>query len=153
MVSADLITQLGKGTSPSILPDASGVNFSTSRLKPGQAFFALPGQTTHGIQYADQALKQGAAFIVSDKPHPQGVLVSDPVQTLLELGKWGRKHLRGPVIGVTGSAGKTSTKAMIAATLDIPSTTGNLNTPLALATTLVNTYVSGKPFFSTRAWH
>ncbi len=144
MVSADLITKLGKGTSASKLPDASGVNFNTDRLKPGEAFFALPGQTTHGIHYADDALSKGAAFIVSDKPHPHGVLVSDPVQTLLELGKWGRKQLMGPVIGVTGSAGKTSTKAMIAATLDIPSTTGNLNTPLALATTLVNTYLSGK---------
>lgn len=141
MLSADFIAQLGNGTLSPALPLATGVSFNTSRLKAGQAFFALPGQNTHGIQYAEQALAHGAAFIVSDKPHPRGVTVPDPIQTLLELGGWARSQLTGPIIAITGSAGKTSTKAMIASTLNMPSSEGNLNTPLALAATLVNTHL------------
>lgn len=141
MLSASFIAQLSQGTSKAF-PLATGVNFHSDRIQPGEAFFALPGETTHGIHYAENALSRGAAFIVSDKPHPRGVLVKDPAKTLLELGHWARSNLQGTIIGITGSAGKTSTKAMIASTLDMPSTTGNLNTPLALAATLVNTHLA-----------
>jgi UDP-N-acetylmuramoyl-tripeptide--D-alanyl-D-alanine ligase len=149
MLTPQLIAQLGKATLSAStlsasLPLATGVSFSTTRLKPGEAFFALPGNNTHGITYADEALAKGASFIVSDKPHPKGLVVADPIATLLELGKYGREYLKGSVIGITGSAGKTSTKAMVAATLDMPSTAGNLNTPLALAATLINTFLSGQ---------
>ena len=143
MLTPEFIAQLGNAKSTS-LPSATGLSFSTHRLKPGQAFFALPGNATHGILYAEQALAKGAAFIVSDKPHPKGLVVTDPVALLLELGKYGRENLKGNVIGISGSAGKTSTKTMVAAVLDIPSTPGNLNTPLALAETLINAYSSGQ---------
>jgi UDP-N-acetylmuramoyl-tripeptide--D-alanyl-D-alanine ligase len=143
MLPADFIAKLGNASS-ALNVSATGISFSTHRLKAGEAFFALAGNNTHGISFANEALAKGAAFIVSDQPHPKGVLVSDPIQTLLELGRWGRSNLRGNIIAVTGSAGKTSTKAIIAATLDIASTTGNLNTPLALATTLVNTHLEDK---------
>lgn len=144
MLSAAFIAHLGNTTLSLTLPSATGVSFNTDRLKAGEAFFALPGHNTHGIRFADEALTKGAAFIVSDQPHPKGVLVSDPIKTLLELGRWARSNLKGNIIAVTGSAGKTSTKAMIASTLDIASSAGNLNTPLALATTLVNTHLAAR---------
>ena len=120
------------------LPDATGVSFHSARVRPGDAFFALPGAAGHGIDYAEQALGAGAAFIVSDRPHPKGLQVENPAQTLLDLGKHARAQLRGPVIGVTGSAGKTSTKAMLAAALDAAASPGNFNTPLALAQVLID---------------
>ncbi len=141
-LSAQFIAELGGSRTELTLPSATGVSFSTQRLKQGEAFFALPGANTHGIVYADDAVAKGAAFVVSDKAHPMGIQVSDPVETLLGLGRWARKQRTGAVIGITGSAGKTSTRSFIATALNAASSTGNLNTPFALASILVNTLLA-----------
>jgi UDP-N-acetylmuramoyl-tripeptide--D-alanyl-D-alanine ligase len=124
------------------LPPAKGVSFHSSRTRPGDVFFALPGAARHGMAFADAALAAGAAFIVSDQPHPQGVVVDDPAALLLALGRHARQQLRGPVVGVTGSAGKSSTKAFLAAALAARSSPGNFNTPLALAQVLVDAWLA-----------
>ncbi len=141
-LSAQFIAELGESRTELTLPGATGISFSTQRLNQGEAFFALPGATTHGIVYADDAIARGAAFVISDRPHPMGVQVADPAQTLLELGRWARSQRTGAVIGVTGSAGKTSTRSFIATALNAVSSTGNLNTPFALASILVNTLLA-----------
>ena len=141
---ADFLAERGGGSAVIGLPPASGVSFHNARVRPGDAFFALPGAAGHGVEYADAALAAGAAFIVSDRPHPRGVVVPDPARLLLELGVWARDHLRGVVVGVTGSAGKTSTKALLAAALGAEATPGNFNTPLALAQTLVGAALAGR---------
>ena len=138
---AQLADLLGAEVPEGELSPATGVTFHSGRVHAGDAFFALPGASTHGITFADKAVEQGAAFVVSDKPHPRGLLVVDPVEALLKLGRWARAAYPGSVVGVTGSAGKTTTKAFLAAVLEAPSSPGNFNTPLALATTLVNTYL------------
>lgn len=143
-LSADFIGNMGQGQAPAGVQDAGGVSFHSGRIKAGDAFFALPGEQGHGITFADAALANGAAFIVSDKPHPQGVLVADPAETLLALGRWARQQHSAAIIGVTGSAGKTSTKTFVAAALNASSSPGNFNTPLALAKTLVETVLSGQ---------
>jgi UDP-N-acetylmuramoyl-tripeptide--D-alanyl-D-alanine ligase len=120
------------------LPSARGVAFHSGRVRPGDAFFALPGEHGHGIAYADEALARGAAFVVSDVPHDRGVVVSSPVELLLALGRRARHELRGPVVAITGSAGKTTTKCLLAAALDARASEGNFNTPYALAATLVD---------------
>lgn len=125
------------------LPPARGVSFHSKRVRPGDIFFALPGDRDHGIHFAADALAAGAAFIVSDQPHPQGIQVENPAGVLLELGKLARAQLRGPVIGITGSAGKTSTKAMAAVALAATASPGNFNTPLALARVLVDACLEG----------
>ncbi|MGL4608892.1 MAG: UDP-N-acetylmuramoyl-tripeptide--D-alanyl-D-alanine ligase [Trueperaceae bacterium] len=147
-LSAQFIAEIG-GTkvasslsATSSLSHATGVSFSTHYLEEGQAFFALPGENTHGITYAADALARGAAFIVSDKPHPMGIQVKDAVETLLDLGRWARAERKGAVVGVTGSAGKTSTRTFITNALEAKSSTGNLNTPFALASILVNTLLA-----------
>lgn len=139
MLTATWLAEMLNGRAPEVaLPAATGVTFHSGRLRPGDAFFALPGEHSHGIRFADEALARGAAFIVSDAPHPKGVLVERPAEALLELGRWARAQRRGAVIGITGSAGKTSTKALAAAALGATASPGNLNTPLALAAVLVN---------------
>ena len=144
-LSVKTILELTGGRLPqAALADASGVSFHTSRVKPGDAFFALSGAAMHGIKFANEALQRGAAFVVSDRPHPQGILVEDAAQSLLELGRWARRQYEGEIIGITGSAGKTSTKAFVAAALGAPSSPGNFNTPFALATTLVDSYLAQK---------
>ena len=143
-MTAQDIADLGGGFVPADIAGrkASGVSFHTGRLREGDAFFALPGENTHGLEFAPAALDKGAAFIVSDRAHPQGVQVPDPKRTLLELGRSYRNRT-GAVIGVTGSVGKTSSKTFIAAALNAQKSLGNLNTPLALAATLVNTRLAG----------
>ncbi len=143
VLTAEWLAQLANGrVALPGLPGARGVAFHTARLRPGDAFFALPGASTHGIRFADEVLARGAAFIVSDAPHPQGVRVADPAAALLTLGRWARGHYTGPVVGISGSAGKTSTKALAGVALEAESSPGNLNTPLALAATLLNSFLS-----------
>ena len=143
-MSADLLAERGSGSAAPDLPPASGVGFHSARVRPGDAFFALPGAAGHGLEHAEAALSAGAAFIVSDRPHPRGVTVPDPARLLLDLGVWARNQLQGVVVGVTGSAGKTSTKALLGAALGAEATPGNFNTPLALAQTLVGAALSGR---------
>ncbi len=122
----------------------TGVAFNSMRVEPGHAFFALPGAATHGIHYADEALSQGALLVISDRPHPQGVLVSDPAALLIEFGSSARNSWSAPVIGITGSVGKTTTKDLLAAALLCPSSPGNRNTTLALAAEMINLAEAGK---------
>ena len=141
MLKAELISQLlGCPPPEHPLAPASGASFHSARVRPGDAFFALAGEHSHGIEFADDALARGAAFIISDQPHPQGLLVEDASQALLTLGRHARQQLRGPLVAVSGSAGKTTTKALLAAALAARSTPGNFNTPLALATVLVDAW-------------
>jgi UDP-N-acetylmuramoyl-tripeptide--D-alanyl-D-alanine ligase len=119
------------------LPLVHGLTFHSHRVSPGIAFVALPGAQHHGHDFAAEALARGAPFILSDRPHPQGVLVDDAAKALLTLGIHAREALTGPVIGITGSAGKTTSKALLAAALGAPASPGNFNTPYALATILI----------------
>jgi hypothetical protein len=73
------------------------------------------------------------------------VQVDDAGAALLALGRAARAALTGPGGGVTGSAGKTTTKALLAAALDAHASPGNLNTPHALATVLVDAWLAGDP--------
>lgn len=118
-------------------PPATGVTFHSGRVSPGDAFFALPGTQGHGIEFADRALAAGASFVVSDLSHPRGLAVRDPAGLLYDLGADARTLIRGTVVGVSGSIGKTTTKDMLAALLDARSSPGNMNTTLALACILV----------------
>ncbi len=139
---ANIARLTGAATPANSFPTATGVAFNSAAVKPGDVFFALPGATTHGIQFASQALERGAAFVISDRPHPRGMLVPDPAAALLRLGRAARGRLRGPVIGITGTAGKTSTKAMLAATLRARATPGNFNTPYALSQALIEAHLA-----------
>lgn len=120
------------------LPDATGIAFDSRRVRPGDAFFALPGESGHGIAFADDAIARGAALVVSDRPHRRGLLVDDARGAILALGRAARDRLAGPVVAISGSAGKTSTKALLAAALPGRSTPGNMNTHYAIAGALVS---------------
>jgi UDP-N-acetylmuramoyl-tripeptide--D-alanyl-D-alanine ligase len=143
MLNAALLSRLAGQKEPDtgLFPDASGAAFHSGRVRPGDVFFALPGAAAHGLQHAHAALAAGAAFIVSDEPHPQALQVNDPAGLLLALGRHARAQLKGEVIAISGSSGKTTTKGMLAALLAAPATPGNYNTPLALACTLVHAWL------------
>ena len=100
------------------LPDAiTGLSIDSRTIKPGDAYFAIKGDVHDGHAFVDAALKAGAALAVvetaqrgkfaSDAPL---LVVGDVLQSLCDLAVASRARLKGQVIAVTGSVGKTSTK-------------------------------------------
>jgi len=122
----------GGQVGPEAVP-AADLRWDTRKLNPGDAFVALPGARTHGNAFLEEAVAKGAAFVISDQDHPKGVRVEDPYRALIQLGRALRDRFPHPVIGVTGSVGKTTTKEAIAQGLGLAAPEGNLNTPPALA--------------------
>src|SRR5450432_2140597 len=117
----------------SVAGRAAGWSVDTRTQNPGDVYFALRGPNHDGHDYVAAALRQGAAAVVVDRP--AGVtgelVVSDTLRALQSLGAWARGRWGGQVIGVTGSAGKTTTKDAVADLLSVEMpvgrTIGNLN--------------------------
>ncbi len=99
--------------------DVSGVAFDSREVGPGDLFVALKGEATDGHRFVAQAFAQGAAGVLVsqpvDRPH---ILVLDTAAALDALGVASRLRMRGKVIGVTGSVGKTSVKEALFAAFD-----------------------------------
>lgn len=109
-------------------------------------FFALKGENFDANTFAEQALQQGAAFAVVDNPtfatNEKCILVSDVLSTLQDLATHHRKQLSIPVIGLTGSNGKTTTKELIKAVLAEKyktfATKGNLNNHIGVPLSILS---------------
>lgn len=119
-----------------------------SRDCPADAlFFALKGDSFDGNAFASQALEKGCAYAVVDDPGrvPEGdaryVLVDDVLSALQQLARYHREQFKIPVIQVTGTNGKTTTKELMAAVLSkkhrVLSTQGNLNNHIGVPKTLL----------------
>ena len=96
---------------------SKGVNTDTRTIQPGQLFIALKGETFDGNAYAMKALEAGAAYAVvndyAEGDDPRLLRFPDTLRTLKELAAWHRQQLEIPVIGLTGTNGKTTTKELI----------------------------------------
>jgi UDP-N-acetylmuramoyl-tripeptide--D-alanyl-D-alanine ligase len=101
-------------------PDATvdGAAFDSRSLTPGALFVPLVAERD-GHDFIDAALAAGAgAYLTSRSPRGgTAIVVDDPAAALMALAAWARRRLDVPVIGVTGSVGKTSTKDLVAAAL------------------------------------
>ena len=104
-----------------IFKDSQGVSTDTRTISSGQIYFALKGPSFNGNEYCSKAIDLGASYCVIDDPDkktsPQTILVDDVLSCLQDLAKYHRKNLKIPVIGLTGSNGKTTTKELIVAAL------------------------------------
>jgi len=99
--------------------DVSGVAFDSREVGSGDLFVALKGESTDGHRFVDQAFAQGAAgAIVSQPVAGPHILVPNTTSALDALGIASRQRMRGKVIGVTGSVGKTSVKEALFAAFD-----------------------------------
>ena len=104
---------------------AAGISTDSRAIAPGQAFVALVGEKHDGHEFIPQAVASGASVVLAQRlPDswilPDGVaaiLVDDTARALLDLATWHRRRLRGTVLAVTGSCGKSSVKTMLAAIL------------------------------------
>ncbi len=124
---------------------SAGVNTDTRSIQPGQLFIALKGENFDGNAFALQALEAGACHaVVSDSvPFDDERLtkVPDTLAALQELAAWHRRQLEIPVIGLTGTNGKTTTKELIKTVLGakyrVAATEGNLNNDIGVPLTVL----------------
>jgi len=122
------------------------VTTDSRNIPPQSIFFSLKGETFNGNLFAGQALEKGAAIAVVDDravvKDQRYLLVGDALQSLQELAQHHRRQLRIPVIGITGSNGKTTTKELIHAVLSSKysalATSGNLNNHIGVPLTLLS---------------
>lgn len=111
----------------------------TRKIQPGSLFVCLRGERFDGHTFAPQAAQLGAAALLVDHPVDADVpqlVVTDTGKALLQLAGWYRRRFRLPVVGLTGSVGKTTTKEFIALVLGAKyntlKTQGNLNNEIGV---------------------
>jgi UDP-N-acetylmuramoyl-tripeptide--D-alanyl-D-alanine ligase len=130
-------------------PASGGVSTDTRTLAQGAVFIALRGENFNGDDFAHKALEEGAAVVVVHQwaggtpARGAVIVVPDTLIALQRLAFWWRKQLDIPVVGITGSNGKTSTKDFTAAVLSrrfgVSATRGNLNNHIGLPLTVLGT--------------
>ena len=123
---------------------SKGVSTDSRTVRQGELYFALRGNNFDGNKYADQALEKGAKLAVIDNPNfekPGTFTVDNVLAALQDLARYYRSQFKGPVIGITGSNGKTTTKELTAAVLArkfrLHVTEGNLNNHIGVPLTLL----------------
>jgi len=111
----------------------------TRKIQPGSLFVCLRGERFDGHSFAPQAAQLGAAALLVDRPIDADVpqlVVTDTGKALLQLAGWYRRRFQLPVVGLTGSVGKTTTKEFIALVLGAKyntlKTQGNLNNEIGV---------------------
>lgn len=129
---------------PDVQGELTGLCIDSRKVKPGDLFVALKGEHADGHDYVQAALRAGATCALVETPYPGSVIVVD--DCIAALAKWAayhRKQWAGRLCAVTGSVGKTTTRAMIEAILSyhfgkdaVWATKGNLNNHLGVPLTM-----------------
>ncbi|SEM02012.1 UDP-N-acetylmuramoyl-tripeptide--D-alanyl-D-alanine ligase [Aquimarina amphilecti] len=125
---------------------SNGICTDTRKIKNNNLFFALKGDNFNGNTYAKQAIEKGALYAIIDDEKfavsEQYILVNDTLKTLQNLAKHHREYLNIPIIALTGSNGKTTTKELINCVLSssyqTTATSGNLNNHIGVPLTLLS---------------
>lgn len=128
-----------------IFQKCTGVSTDTRTLLPNNLFIALSGDNFNGNKFAEQALSKGATYAIIDDENYQTkntILVENTLKTLQNLANHHRKKLNIPIIALTGSNGKTTTKELINVVLSkkykTTATLGNLNNHIGVPLTLLS---------------
>ena len=126
--------------------ECKGVSIDSRSIIEGQMFFALRGPNFNGHQYIDKAISSGAKYaIIDDEKYnnvPNTILVKNTEKSLQDLARFHRSTLRIPIIGLTGSNGKTTTKELLGSVLsqkfNVFATKGNLNNHLGVPISILS---------------
>lgn len=133
----------------SLYKKCTGISTDSRSVSEGAMFFALKGDKFDGNDYAVNALKSGARYAVVDRVSLEGssfknrkcIVVENALEALNQLAALHRKQYDIPVIGITGTNGKTTTKELIAAVLktkyNVLSTKANFNNHIGVPLTLM----------------
>ncbi|WP_437919316.1 UDP-N-acetylmuramoyl-tripeptide--D-alanyl-D-alanine ligase [Sphingobacterium sp. LRF_L2] len=125
--------------------ESTSVSTDTRNIALGSIFFALKGEKFNANEFAAKALEAGAKYAVVDEAQyavdGRYLLVDNALEALQELAKMHRRHLSIPVIGITGTNGKTTTKELLYSVLsqkfNVYATKGNLNNHIGVPLTLL----------------
>ena len=128
--------------------ECTGVSTDTRKITPDCLFVTLKGDNFDGNKFAEQAIASGARYAIVDDPRvaeqepSRCLLVTDGLTALQDLARHHRQTFSFPVIGLTGSNGKTTTKELMAAVLSknyqVYATVGNLNNHIGVPLTLLS---------------
>lgn len=129
----------------SLFLQSNGISTDTRKMVPGSIFFALKGDQFNANEFAANAIEAGCSFAVVDEKEvavsDKYILVDSVLLTLQQLARHHRRQFTIPVIGITGSNGKTTTKELLGAVLSTTYNTlvteGNLNNHLGVPFTLL----------------
>jgi UDP-N-acetylmuramoyl-tripeptide--D-alanyl-D-alanine ligase len=128
-----------------LFKESSGIATDSRSVVKGQLFFALWGENYNGNKFAAEALEKGALCAVVDDPlfeTEKTILVDDCLNELQALATHHRKVMNVPVLAITGTNGKTTTKELLAAILSkkikVHSTKGNLNNHIGVPLTILS---------------
>ena len=125
--------------------NSNGISTDTRTLKKGDLFFALSGPNFNGNHFVKKALEKGASSVVIDNSDSIDLgsnvfVVNNSLRTLQDLATFHRKKINIPIIAITGSNGKTTTKELIREVLsksyNVLATQGNLNNNIGVPLTL-----------------
>lgn len=124
---------------------SSKIQTDSRILKPGEVFLALRGEKFDGHEFVPTAIAKGATAAIVDfayeNPKVPVLQVENTLEAYQKIGRWWRDRFDIPVIGVTGSVGKTTTKELIAAVLathgQVHKTYGNFNNEIGVPKTLL----------------
>lgn len=125
---------------------SNSVCTDTRKIIKDAMYFALKGENFNGNTFAQNAIELGAKYVIIDEAEfnisPETILVNNVLETLQELATFHRAYLNLPIIAITGSNGKTTTKELINATLsqkfNTVATIGNLNNHIGVPLTLLS---------------
>lgn len=125
--------------------NTTGVCTDTRNIQKDCLFICLTGENFNGNDYAVEALNNGAKYVISDDSHNEKIknifIVNDSLKYLQELANYHRKKFIIPIIGITGSNGKTTSKELIYHVLkqkfNVLATKGNLNNHIGVPLTLL----------------
>ena len=124
----------------------SGISTDTRTLKPGEAFLALSGANFDGHNFASLAIEKGASALITSRslditPTIPQLIVADTLRAYQQIAHWWREQFQIPIIAVTGSVGKTTTKELIAGILEtegkVHKTLANYNNEIGVPKTLL----------------
>jgi UDP-N-acetylmuramoyl-tripeptide--D-alanyl-D-alanine ligase len=130
----------------SLFLQCGSVSIDTRKIEPDSLFVAIKGERFDANTFAKEALDKGASYVITDNPDyhidDRTVLVPDSLIALQELAKFHRRYLQLPIIALTGSNGKTTTKELIHSVLSqkfkTGATVGNLNNHIGVPLTLLS---------------
>ena len=125
---------------------SNGVSIDTRTIKKNNLFFAISGPNFNANEFAEEALSRGASYAVIDDEsfikNEKTILVENSLEALQRLARLHRSKFKGPVLAITGSNGKTTTKELVANVLSkkyrVHATKGNYNNHIGVPLTLLH---------------